>query len=481
MSVSQLILGELEKLFVYNASISLGPTKCSRIFYLFFASLAQAYNWISSSASISGTKDQWNWDIRNALSDSTDQFVWMTQTFLTVMPLLIPSYDTNSLLAQERTTFSWTTEEQTAKDTDVKTRGNFTAWNTAYTTWWNYRAADGNIAASVTLGPAHLPNGSTTLDVTTTQNFTDAAAYPSPQSWTPLKVGGATKNYLTPGWGSVLSSCLSGANETTIKGTANAAFLGTTPARDTEVDALVSLVQSLTDEQKVIAEFWAGGPNTIAPPGISVWFWKQFVEQTQQPLSVVVFSGLDLAIHIFETSRMVWALKRQNMEARPIQEIRRRLAAQTLTKYDGSSISGGIWVPFQATNFVTPPFPDFPSGHSSFSQSFANVMNDWFSSSIPDKEFVASDGNLLTALYTGPVGIRLTLFPVSPGTSEIQPGVVPASQISLQWNSWQALADSAGVSRQYGGIHCASAHTGGQSLANTLHPLVKTAWAISHS
>jgi hypothetical protein len=481
LTVSQLILGELEKLFVYNASISLGPTRCARIYYLFFASLAGAYSWISGSGRIYGTKDNWDWEVRNPLPDSTDQFVWMTQTFAVTMPNFIPGYEPSDLLAQERTNFGWTTEEQNLRDAAVKTSGNFTAWQTSFTSWLAYRAADGNVAASAPPANADLPNGATVLDVTTTQNFSDATAYPNPRSWTPLKVQGAKKNYLTYGWGTILSTGLTAGNESAIKSAAQSAFLGTTPARDAEVDALVTLAQNLTDEEKIIAEFWAGGPNTVAPPGISIWFWKQFVSSTEQSTDTIVYSGLDLAIHLFETSRLVWALKGQNMEARPIQEIRRRYAGQTLTNYDGTPISGALWVPYQATNFVTPPFPDFPSGHSAFSQTLANVMTDWFSATPPSTDFTATDLNLLTALYKGPIEIRLTLFPILAGSSEIQPGTVPATPLTLTWNSWQALADSAGVSRQYGGIHCASAHTGGQSVANTLHPLIKAAWSINHS
>jgi hypothetical protein len=38
------------------------------------------------------------------------------------------------------------------------------------------------------------------------------------------------------------------------------------------------------------------------------------------------------------------------------------------------------------------------------------------------------------------------------------------------------MADSAGISRKYGGIHATSAHTGSQALANELFDIVQTHW-----
>jgi hypothetical protein len=40
------------------------------------------------------------------------------------------------------------------------------------------------------------------------------------------------------------------------------------------------------------------------------------------------------------------------------------------------------------------------------------------------------------------------------------------------------MADEAGISRKYGGIHATSAHTSSQALANELHTILKSAWNI---
>jgi hypothetical protein len=228
------------------------------------------------------------------------------------------------------------------------------------------------------------------------------------------------------------------------------------------------------------AEFWAGGPFTVSPPGMMIWIWANYMECAQiahtRDFPTFLYSGFDLAIHLFEVGRLVWGLKKENMEARPIQYIRNLYRAQTLTKYDGTSYLGASWVPFQATNFVTPPFPDFPSGHSAFSQSFANVMNVWFSGSIETIQMTLKTLNLLSPTFNGWQTRPFGSFQIGKGTSEIQPSVVPNTTITLSWPTWQAMADSSGISRQYGGIHCASAHSGSVALANELHSILIPYW-----
>jgi hypothetical protein len=84
-------------------------------------------------------------------------------------------------------------------------------------------------------------------------------------------------------------------------------------------------------------------------------------------------------------------------------------------------------------------------------------------------------------MYTGLGSFTVSIsdIPVKARTSQIQTGVVPATDIHLTWSVWQDIADSAGVSRQYGGIHAVSAHQGGQAVANTAFLLIASRWAIS--
>ena len=95
-------------------------------------------------------------------------------------------------------------------------------------------------------------------------------------------------------------------------------------------------------------------------------------------------------------------------------------------------IHADTWVPYQRTNFVTPAFPGYISGHSTFSRSAAEVM----------------------AALTGSI-----FFPggMATYTSHANTGLGfekgPSQDITLQWGTYYDAADQAGLSRIWGGIH----------------------------
>ena len=42
---------------------------------------------------------------------------------------------------------------------------------------------------------------------------------------------------------------------------------------------------------------------------------------------------------------------------------------------------------------------------------------------------------------------------VARGSSRVEPGLVPARDVTLSWATFSAASDEAGLSRRYGGIH----------------------------
>ena len=452
-SLYSLILQTLDSFFVYNSTSNFGPTVSARRYYLFFFTIASAYSFITEESRITGVKDQWDWSVKYPLTSESEIYSWMSSVI----------YYISSSFGFTASPATWPADER------------WTVWTSMWTTWWNGRNNDGSVAAATIPNNSLLPNGAITLTVTQQQ---DISTYPQPTKWTPLVVEGRKRNYLTYGWGDVRSTCLSASDESTIKTSALTKVLSLSE-REAEITNLVSIVSSLTDEQKIIAEFWAGGPFTITPPGMCIWFWRQFMEYKPQSLSTLFYSGLDLSIQVFECSRITWELKKNQMEARPIQEIRRLFSNTSIPKFDGTADIGANWIPYQMLNFVTPPFPDFPSGHSTFSQAFANVMTDWFGSLIPETEKrTVSNLNLLSPILPAEVTEAFGIFEIPVGSSEIQPGIVPTNSIKLSFYNWQQMAESAGVSRQYGGIHALSAHEGGQTVANGVFSKVKESWGI---
>ena len=87
------------------------------------------------------------------------------------------------------------------------------------------------------------------------------------------------------------------------------------------------------------------------------------------------------------------------------------------------------WTTYQRTNFVSPAFPGYVSGHSTFSRSAAEV---------------------LTALTGSPY------FPGGMGTYTVTNLVTekgPSKPVTMQYATYYDAADAAGISRIYGGIH----------------------------
>ena len=107
--------------------------------------------------------------------------------------------------------------------------------------------------------------------------------------------------------------------------------------------------------------------------------------------------------------------------------------ANPLTQHSGVRwILAWNWLPFQKASFVTPAFPGYISGHSTFSRSAAEVLT-----AITGSPFFP--GGLGT--HTAPAGTTLTF----------ENG--PSQTVELQWGTYYDAADQAGLSRLWGGIH----------------------------
>jgi photosystem II stability/assembly factor-like uncharacterized protein len=105
------------------------------------------------------------------------------------------------------------------------------------------------------------------------------------------------------------------------------------------------------------------------------------------------------------------------------------------------------WMPYQRRNFVTPAFPGFISGHSTFSRAAAEVLTALTGSAyFPGGlgEFVARRNAYLT----------------------FERG--PSTEVRLQWATYYDAADQAGQSRIYGSIHIVPDDYGGRRVGHTV-------------
>lgn len=95
-------------------------------------------------------------------------------------------------------------------------------------------------------------------------------------------------------------------------------------------------------------------------------------------------------------------------------------------------VRGVSWQPYQKRNFVTPAFPGFISGHSTFSRAAAEVLT-------------AATGS---AFFPGGLGQQ-----VVPARTALTFEQGPSTEVVLQWATYFDAADQAGQSRIWGGIH----------------------------
>jgi hypothetical protein len=278
------------------------------------------------------------------------------------------------------------------------------------------------------------------------------------------------------------------------------------------------------DFGRVMAEFWADGPNSETPPG----HWNVLANLVSDELSpnlriggtgpvldrlqwdVKMYFALNGAVH--DAAIAAWGLKGAYDSSRPISLIRymgelgqssdpsgpsynkeglplvpglievitagssapgQRHAALaghvgeiairswTGTPTDPKTQIGGVkwilaanWIPYQLPTFVTPAFPAWVSGHSSFSRAAAEVLV-----GITGSEYF-------------PGGI--SGYTIKAGSLKFEAG--PTTDIKLQWATYYDASDQAGQSRLWGGIHIQADDFAGRRIGSQCG---KMAWTIA--
>ena len=170
-----------------------------------------------------------------------------------------------------------------------------------------------------------------------------------------------------------------------------------------------SVNKSLTADQKEIAAFWADNPTeTFTPAGHSYNITNIAIKQSKAGLGKAAEAFARAGITLNDAFVNCWKCKFKYNNERPFTMIRRTIDA--------------TWKPL----FVTPPFPGFPSGHSTQSSAVSDVLTDFFGNN-----FAFTDNS-------------------HDGRKDNTTGIV------LKTRSYKSFADfsrEAAISRLYGGIH----------------------------
>jgi hypothetical protein len=180
-----------------------------------------------------------------------------------------------------------------------------------------------------------------------------------------------------------------------------------------------------TNEQTVIAHFWADGDGTVTPPG----HWNRIARAlaAQRGLSTFenarLFAMLNVALA--DAAICCWESKYKFDFWRPVTAIREA------AKLNNPALTADQeWLPL----LPTPPFPSYVSGHSTFSGAAAAVLTTFFG-----RDDVPFDS-----------------------ISDAMPGV------RRHFKSFSEAANEAGMSRVYGGIHYGFDNTDGLKLGREI-------------
>jgi hypothetical protein len=284
--------------------------------------------------------------------------------------------------------------------------------------------------------------------------------------WQPqLKADYKPQAFLTPHWGGVKPFGLSRGDQFRPKPPINNCGQGFKE----QADMIADISACLTDEQKMVAEYFAGMheeqfPGLPTPAEYKRWITPpaqlsrvgcEIIEDRELKSTPAVIFLFALSNALLDASIAAWDAKRYYDYVRPDTLIRNVKDNETFNSWGGPGrgtveIEGEGWQPY----IPTPPFAEYVSGHSTFSSATAEIVKCFF-----------GDGK-----YEHSITIPI-------GGSKVEGACVPAPplcDITLSWTTVDELAEQAGMSRLYGGIHFKDGNLQGRELGKKVAVAVWT-------
>jgi RHS repeat-associated protein len=248
-------------------------------------------------------------------------------------------------------------------------------------------------------------------------NYTPGTA---PGQWQPTSAASA----LLPGWGNVTPFALTSGDQFRPSGAP--ALTSAQYATDFNQVKDLGRVDSATrtSEQTEIAKFWADGAGTETPAG----HWNTIAANAAitQGLTLTqearLFALLDIGLA--DAGIAAWDAKYTYNSWRPVTAIR-----GADSDGNAATVADATWTPL----INTPPFPEYVSGHSTYSGAADAVLTNFFDSNVG-----------FTAVSSGLSGVTRT------------------------FDSFSSAANEAGISRIYGGIHFNSANQDGLATGRAI-------------
>ena len=315
--------------------------------------------------------------------------------------------------------------------------------------------------------PLRVPTGASPVDPEEPSTFTDQA-------------------FLTPHWGAVEGFGLLAGDQfrppppprlgdpSTYVDALGVVSTGDAAYRSQTADVLARS-GALSDEHKVLAEFWADGPHTWTPPGHWVQLAVGVSLRDRHTLAEDVALYLALTGGVLDAGIASWEAKRHFDYVRPATAIAHLYAGQDVHAWRGpgmgaGEIDGAEWQPYQRSTFVTPPFAEYVSGHSTFSRAAAEILTAFTGSG------AMYDGSTLLGRDYDGNGEEDLLGQHIADVGSLTFDTGPASPVILTWSSFRDAADEAGISRLYGGIHFQDGDRNGREMGRQIG---QQAWRVA--
>jgi hypothetical protein len=241
-----------------------------------------------------------------------------------------------------------------------------------------------------------------------------------------------------------------------------------------QVKEMVNISACLTDEQKLIAEYWAGmhedkfedaaflpdhGYWTV-PPSQCCRIVRYLARKEDFKTAAVIKVFFALSNALLDASIAAWDCKVHYDYGRPDSVIHELYDEKVFESWGGPcrgtvSMEGEGWCPYLIT---TPPFAEYVSGHSTFSRAMAEIIN----------------------YFCGSNDYGESLIIPAKG-SRIEPECTPSEEVTLYWDNLLEAANQAGNSRRYGGIHFEEGDLKGRELGKKVAECVwhKVQWYLN--
>jgi hypothetical protein len=232
-----------------------------------------------------------------------------------------------------------------------------------------------------------------------------------------------------------------------------------------EVDECIAFNGHLSLEQKALVEFMRDGPRSTGQSGHWLRFSQDVSRRDACELDRDVKLFFSVANIVFDAFIACWEAKRFYDSSRPWTLIRHLFRGRKIEGYFGpckgfALIPAEEWHPYSPSTFVTPPFPGYPSGHSTASGAAAKML----------ELFTGSD-------RFGGVARRRAgeLTEANCGVPQMQAregkpaqGLPDSPEVSLLLPTFSETAEMAGISRIMGGYHIQADNAAGLALGRSI-------------